>query len=400
MGKEFTPEDAALLDELGVESQAEAGAEHNPAEERIIAGFMEIRDFVRKHGRSPQHGEGRDIFERMHAARLDNICKQPKCRELLESLDDQGLLTNGGQSRPDDADALDDDELLAQLGVEADESDITQLRHVRPTAERQAADVIANRTRCADFSTFKPLFARVQEDIDRGVRRVVPFEGRAGIEQGRFFIVGGQKAYVAEKGELAANNSGFQDARMRVIFDNGTESNLLMRSLQRALHKDEAGRRITDPTDGPLFADEPEDGDRASGTVYVLRSLSDDPQIADKRELLHKIGVTNMPVERRIANARKDPTFLLADVQIVAAYKLYSINRTKLENLIHHVFAPARLDIQILDRFGNPVSPREWFLVPRPAIDEAVERIKDKTITQYTYNPQSASLQKHNPKDG
>ena len=54
----------------------------------------------------------------------------------------------------------------------------------------------------------------------------------------------------------------------------------------------------------------------------------------------------------------------MADVEIVATYELYNINRTKLENLIHRVFDPARLDIEIKDRFGNPVIPREWFLVP------------------------------------
>ena len=165
-----------------------------------------------------------------------------------------------------------------------------------------------------------------------------------------------------------------------------------MRSLQRALHKDEAGRRITDPTAGPLFSDEGEDGDLASGTIYVLRSKSDDPAIAGSRDVLHKIGVTGGDVETRIADAKNHATFLLADVEIVATYKLSNINRTKLENLIHRIFDPARLDIAIKDRFGNPVIPREWFLVPRFVIDEAVEKIKDGTITAFVYDPKGARL--------
>ena len=169
---------------------------------------------------------------------------------------------------------------------------------------------------------------------------------------------------------------------------------MLMRSLQRSLHKDEAGRRITDPTAGPLFADQTIDGDEASGTIYVLRSKSDLPIVAENRDVLHKIGVTSGKVERRIANAKLDATFLLADVEIVATYELYNINRSKLENLIHRIFEPARLDIQIKDRFGNPVVPREWFLVPLFAIDEAVEKIKEGTITGYRYDPGSASLQR------
>jgi len=217
---------------------------------------------------------------------------------------------------------------------------------------------------------------------------------KAEIEKGRFFIVGGQKAYVADKGETTITDQGRTDARLRVIFDNGTESNMLMRSLQRALNKDEAGRRITEPTAGPLFSDQTIDGDEASGTIYVLRSKADHPLVAENRELVHKIGVTNMSVEKRIAGAHLQPTFLMANVEIVATYELYNINRTKLENLIHRIFEPARLEIEIMDRFGRPVVPREWFLVPLFVIKEAVERIKDGTISGYRYDPDSAALQR------
>lgn len=151
-------------------------------------------------------------------------------------------------------------------------------------------------------------------------------------------------------------------------------------------------RRISEPTAGPLFAGESEDGDLESGTIYVLRSKSDNPVIAAHRDVLHKIGVTGGNVEARIANAQLDPTFLMADVEIVVTYKLSNINRTKLENLIHRIFDPARLEIEIKDRFGLPIIPREWFLLPVFVIDEAVERIKDGSITDYIYDPQTASL--------
>ncbi len=143
---------------------------------------------------------------------------------------------------------------------------------------------------------------------------------------------------------------------------------------------------------GPLFADHSEEGDEASGIVYVLRSKADHPIVAAHREVLHKIGVTGGDVARRIGNARFDPTFLMADVEVVATYKLFNINRSRLENLIHRIFGAARVDIEIKDRFGLPVIPREWFLVPLFVIDEAMEKIKDGTITGYTYNPQTASL--------
>jgi hypothetical protein len=232
----------------------------------------------------------------------------------------------------------------------------------------------------------------VKQEIAEGTRQTRPFELKAEIRPGAWFIVGGQMTYVADMGEIFSNAQGRTDARLRVIFDNGTQSNLLMRSLQRALHKDEAGRRITYPAAGPLFTGEVEDDDLPSGTIYVLRSKSTDPQIAASRDVLHKIGVTGGKIETRIASAKVDPTFLLADVEVVATYKLSNINRTKLENLIHRIFDPARLNIEIKDRFGNPVIPREWFLVPLFVINEAVERIKDGTITEFNYDPKAARL--------
>lgn len=199
-------------------------------------------------------------------------------------------------------------------------------------------------------------------------------------------------AYVAEMGELIKAPNGDTDARLRVIYSNGTESNLLMRSLQRALYKDEAGRRITDPNIGPLFGDTLEEDDIESGTIYVLRSLSDHPFVAEHRELIHKIGVTGGKVESRIANASHDATYLLADVEVIATYKLAGINRVKLEAVIHRIFSPAQIELTIQDRFGYPVSPREWFLVPLSIIDEAVGRIRDGSIAGVVYDPQKAQL--------
>ena len=388
----FTDEDEALLGELGVEVEAKKKKSLTPREERIIAGFEDIQRFYEEHGRVPHHGEENDIFERMYAVRLDRLRQLEECRSLIEPLDNQGLLADAPVTSGQDGAEIDDDALLEELGVEAETADITELKHVRSHAEKRAAEEIANRQRCEDFDKFKLLFDQVQDELDQGLRTTRPFERKAEIAPGRFFIVGGQKAYVAEMDESFLTAQGMTDARLRVIFDNGTESNMLMRSLQRALHKDEAGRRITDSSAGPLFADQTADGDEASGTIYVLRSNSDLPVVKDHRDVLHKIGVTSGKVERRIANAKTDPTFLLSEVEIVATYELYNINRTKLENLIHRIFDRARLDIEISDRFGNPVVPREWFLAPFAAVDEAVERIKDGSIKDYVYDPQQARL--------
>jgi hypothetical protein len=392
VANKFTDQDDALLEELGVEVEAKKETGRTAREERVIAGFEEILRFVDQHGHAPQHGEGHDIFERLYAVRLDRFRVLADCRAMLGPLDRQGLLAGAAPAPVAAADDLDDDALLAELGVDTAKGDIAELRHVRSAADKRAAEEIANRTKCEDFDQFKPLFVQVKIDIDTGIRETRPFQTMAEIKKGEFFIVGGQIAYVAEVGSEFISQYDRRDSRLRVIYDNGTESDVLLRSLQRALHRDEAGRRITDPVAGPLFAEEAEDGDLASGTIYVLRSKSDNPVVAANRDVLHKIGVTGGKVETRIANATLDPTFLMADVEIVVTYKLSNINRTKLENLIHRIFDPARLDIEIKDRFGNPITPREWFLVPVFVIDEAVERIKDGTITNYRYDPKTASL--------
>ncbi len=205
-------------------------------------------------------------------------------------------------------------------------------------------------------------------------------------------ILSGQLAYVAEVGETIKAPNGESDARLRLIYANGTESNLLRRSLQRALYKDDTGRRLTDTDMGPLFGDSPEPDDIESGTIYVLRSQSTHPFVTEHRELIHKIGVTGGKVETRIAAAAKDATYLLADVEIVATYKLHNLNRTRMENIFHRLFGSAQIEVTIDDRFGNPVKPREWFLVPLHVIDEAVARILDGSIVDMVYDPTTAQL--------
>jgi hypothetical protein len=386
-----------LRSELDEFAQPEKKGGRSAREERIIAGFEEIQRFVEKNGHSPRHGEGGDIFERLYAVRLDRLLTLEDCRSLLLPLDHQGLLTAKPLISAAPADSMNEDELLAELEGAAGSSDITRLRHVRTSAEKREAEEIASREKCLDFEIFKPLFEQIQADLESGRRTTRPFVKDAGflkadIQAGQFFILGGQTTYVAEVGEPIKAPNGETDARLRVIYSNATESDLLLRSLQRALYKDEAGRRITEPSAGPLFDDQTNESDQASGTIYVLRSKSDHPVVLENRAILHKIGVTGGSVERRIANARLDPTYLMADVEIVATYELYNINRAKLETLIHKVFGAARLNVEIMDRLGRPIVPKEWFLVPLFAVDEAVNRIKDGTITGYAYDPKTAKL--------
>jgi hypothetical protein len=384
------------LDELRAEldefAQPEKKSGRSPREERVIAGFEEIQRFVEQHGRTPQHGEDNDIFERLYAIRLDRLRALEEYHALLVPLDHQGILSQAEVAQNEPVELMDDDELLAELEGVSGSTDITELRHVRSSAEKKAAEEIANREKCEDFDRFQSLFKQVESELKAGVRIARPFGRDASIAAGNFFILGGQLVYVATKGDDFQTPNGHLDARLRVIYANGTESNLLLRSLQRALYKDEAGRRLTDPDAGPIFSDTFENEDIESGTIYVLRSQSNHPFVAEHRELIHKIGVTGGKVETRIANATQDATYLLADVEVIASYKLAGINRTKLERLFHRIFAPAQINLTIHDRFGHPVQPREWFLVPLHVIDEAVQRIRNGSITDMIYDPKTASL--------
>jgi len=388
-------DDIELLGALGVESEPVATGGRTAKEQRIIAGFEEIERFVEEHGRPPQHGESRDIFERLYAVRLDCIRASAECRGILDGLDSRGILGaeiyTGGDWKVKEAPA--DEALLAALGVPPTPTDdVTTLVHVRPREEIKAAEEIAQRNACRDFQVFQPILKQIQSDLESGARRTLPYRDNADTKKGDLFILDGQKVIVAEMGEPFVSDYGRPDRRLRLVYDNGTESDLLLRSLQRALNKDKASRRITEPDMGPLFSNEEGADDLPTGYVYVLRSKSDDPFIAKNRSVIHKIGVTGGDVKSRIANAKKDPTYLLADVEIVANYKLSNIDRKRLETLLHKFFGGVRLDVELKDRFGGNVEPREWFLVPLPVIEEVIRRLMDGTIDNCRYDLEKAQI--------
>lgn len=391
----FSEEDDDLLAELGVEVEKKNIGKRTPEEERIIAGFVEIQRFVEENGQTPTHGEGKDIFERIYAVRLERISWQPECRKLVEEMDHQGILLLP-QDEADPANELDDDELLEALGVEtkSDES-LQTLKHVRPRAEIKAAEEIAGRDPCKDFDQFKPLFDQVKNDIKSDLRRIIRCENKSVVNIGDFFVLQGQTTYVASEDNLFINAEGREDRRLRLIFNNGTESNMLRRSFQKRLWEDDLARRITPRDAGPLFSNQAGDDDLESGTLYVLRSESTHPEITKNRELIHKVGFTTGSVKQRVADAENQATYLLAKVEIVATYKLYNINANRLEKLIHRFFDAAKLDIEIDDRFGKPFKPREWFLVPLSVIEEAMNRLQDGTIVDHIYDPAEAMIVKN-----
>ncbi|EMK0756522.1 GIY-YIG nuclease family protein [Providencia rettgeri] len=391
--------DDDLLSELGINLAPVKQVTYTAKEERIISGFEEIIQFYEINQRIPSSSNNADIFERLYAVRLDQLRKLPEAVCLLENFDQYNLL-NSITSEPSDISELEDDDLLSELGIEIeDEHNILILNNVRSSDERKEAELIGKQKVCEDFAVFKPLFEQIQKDLDTGTRYTKRYGKNNVLEKNDWFILNGQLVYIAEITEYFEMSDGHLDARTRLIYSNGTESNILMRSLTKSLYKDETGRRvlITNNT-GTLSIEENLPNQEKvleikSGTIYVLRSLSSNPFILGNKQVIHKIGVTTGKVNQRITEARKDPTYLLADVELVATYSLpKNIVPQKLEKLIHKVLKSAQLDIVIEDRFGNPVKPKEWFLVSLNIINDIIDHIKNGSIETVYYDAGKAQL--------
>ena len=347
-------------------------------EQRVLDTFAEINQFIDRHKRTPGDTEKPSVSERGLRMKLNGLLNDAASRHLLIPHDRYGLFPAEPASAPQTLEDIFEDELLS-----TQQDAIFDLIHVKPPVAKP--DEVAERQPCAEFDRFKPLFDACVREMAEGQRKAIPFANEQEIGAGEFFILNGILVYVAEVGETHIRN-GKKNARLRLIFDNGTEGNNLLRSLATELYKDPNGRRVTTPDAGPLFDAKPQDGDMATGMIYVVKSLSSDPEIAKLDGLLHKIGFTSGKMEVRIQNATDDPTFLMAAVHPVATYTLYNIDRVKLEHLLHGFFGDARLDIEITDRFGKKIRPREWFLILPSVISEAVSRLQNGTIVKCRFD--------------
>lgn len=363
------------------------------SEDSGLVGLRQVSAFFERQGRLPDQ-DSSDHEEMRLGTIWAKVSTVPSTAMLAE--DRLGLLSKSEPERVRSwrDDPLDDeipdslDDLMA-----GDALDVTPgfntLRHVTPAAERFVPDHRAEFSPCRDFARFEALFEDMQRALDAGEREATLIEARAVIEpiEGDFFIRSGLLAYIAEKSEMSARG-GSRDHRLRVIFSNGTESDPLMSSFRKSLNDDKTARVIQRPSLGPLDPEWQSDRLELSGTIYVARSLSADPAIAAERNILHKIGVTSQDVARRVADARNDPTFLLAPVEIIATFELKNLARSKVENLLHRFFAPARpAELFIIDRFGKRVRPQEWFYVLPQHVSEAAALIKAGTLHFYRYDP-------------
>lgn len=346
-------------------------------DERLVESFYEIAEFYRQQGREPDNDLA-NMQEAKLAMRLSNLRKDSEKAKAVMDLDEFGLLVPVKQPESID-DILNGDDL--NLLSNSEEDSIFTLRNVPQNIE--APDYVAQRQPCKDFGRFEPLFKLCHVDLQSGKRILRPFVNEQQIQAGEFFILRGVMVYVADVGEKEKKNKKV-NARLRCIFENGTEGDLLLRSLARNLYKD--GRRITEHEDRLMDdLNNITDEDGQTGFIYILRSLSADPQITSLKDL-YKIGFSTVPVKERVKNAEDDPTYLMAKVHILETFECYNLNPQKLELLLHRFFGKVCLDADVFDREGKRYTPREWFMAPLPVIEEAIELIISGKIVDYVYD--------------
>ncbi len=378
---------------------------------RIEEGrFEEINAFIDQNGRKP-NSEG-DLSEKGLARRLASFRASKELCEALQAMDRHSLLgCNLGQadddfelvSLPEEAvSEIDIDHSATSLedilnsstfaSINGGDSSIFEMSHVKPVDERNGPDEIAQRKTCTDFYQFESLFRDTLKQIQDGTVDVIPFSREYQVEEGDMFIYSGSVVLVEEIGEYQEDEGGRYNPRLRVIYENGTESNLLLRSLSRGLYKDPHGRRIVRDADSVIDKfNNVSHKDKRAGQIYFVTSLSDNPALKAVPNLL-KIGYTEQTVEDRTRNTEKDTTFLEAPVRILGAFDCYNLNPHKFETLVHGVLHAQRLQMTLTGKDGKSYHPKEWFSVDLETAKQVVQRIIDGSIVNYRMNNTTGKL--------
>jgi len=357
------------------------------ADERLIESFEEINKFIDDNGRLPSASLA-NVIEYQLFSRLNGIRADKEKVQSLIYLDRHNLLQKEVKEIKSIKDVFDDDD-FGLLNNNAE--DIFTLKHI--PKETTMPDYIARRSVCKDFSNFEKLFVDCQQDIREGKRNLSPFKNEQEIHKGLFFVLKGVLLYVAEVGEREIVKDKL-NARLRCIFENGTESDMLLRSLAAELYKD--GRRVSQHFDKLLNGlSNISEEDKETGFIYILKSLSKEPKI-QLIDNLYKIGFSKIPVEERIKNAEKEPTYLMAPVQIISVFKCFNLNPQKLEQLLHQFFGKACLNIDIFDNTGKRHMPREWFVAPLEIIQQSIELLLNGEIIDYNFDLQKQEIVKKN----
>lgn len=384
----FDDDDFGLLD-----SKAKTSAVKTD-EERLIDSFEEINSFFDKNKREPNKSS---MSEYGLMAKLKNFRENEAQKKILKPFDRYNLLGYVELEKATIDDILNEDDELGLLDSDKD-LDIFKFKHTPKPEERADADFVAQRKpiKEKEFEKYEAMFLKVHKEIKEGKRKIKLFKNiEKNLHVGDFYLMDGILLYLesanlkTEEKELDSGNRVRTEGRTRTIFENGTYSNMLFRSLGKQIQKN--GKLITntyEKIEQDLFVNTGlvKEEDVQSGWIYVLKSKSSSTQIANIKDL-YKVGFARNSVDERIKNAKNEATYLFADVQKIATYKVYNRNADKLEGLLHRFFAKACLDIDLFNEKGQRLNPREWFVVPFEVIEETIQLILNENIVNYEYDP-------------
>lgn len=363
---------------------SEKPIERSSSEDRLIESFEEINQFYEENNREPKLGT--DIAEFMLASRLQGIRNNPSKVKTLLPFDFHNLLKCDESKSITVEDILGDDPM--NLLVSDGDDSIFNIKHVK-TVNRIRPDYVSRRKKCVNFEDYEGLFQTVHDELKDGRRKLIEFK-EENLKEGKFFVLRGILLFL-EKSDPKESTFEFEsgtrvraEGRTRCIFDNGTESTMLYRSLYKALLQDGFG---VSEYQEKVSEREIEDDDKQNGYIYVLSSLSTNPQISAIDDL-YKIGCCSGAVSDRIKNASLEPTYLLSDVKIILTARCYNINVFQLEGAIHDFFSKSNVSFEVVDKSGNIHHPKEWFIAPLSIIEETINLIVNDDITKYEYNPE------------
>ena len=379
------------------------------ADERLIASFEEINKFVENKGVEPKPNllniSEYQLYSRLKSLREDTVkvaqLKEYDIYNLLPPLDiDQISEGTAEYAKPKEISSIDD--LLGDdsLGIlDTDTEGLFEFKHTPKDYERAQADFVARRKPSKDFDKYEHLFIEVQKDLAAGKRKLIDFK-EGNLKEGGFYVHNGilmflERADISQEEQVYTSGSRVRvDGRTKCVFENGTESNMLYRSLAKILYTN--GRVVTENIDkvNEGFTEQfgaITDEDEEAGYIYVLKSKSQDEKISSIKNL-YKIGYSKIEVEERTKNAEKEPTYLMAPVSIIGVWKCFNMNPQKLEQLLHNFFGNSCLNVDVFDDKGRRHTPQEWFIAPLEVIEQAIELIINRKIINYKFDAENMSI--------
>jgi len=389
----FNDDDFGLLDSKAKSSNVKS------EEDRLIDTFEEINSFYDKNKREPSTTS---MSEYGLLAKLKNFRQNEDQKIILKPFDRHNLLGYVEIEKTTLDDVLNEIDDLDILDTE-DELSIFKFNHTPKPEERAETDFVARRKALSEkeFAPYEAMFHKVNKELKEGKRKLLEFKDvEKHLKEGYFYIADGVMLFLEKvtferyNDRLSKNTTRRKDGRTRIIFENGTGSNMYYRSLGKAIYNN--GKMISNTNENSVnefYTNTKllENEDINTGWIYVLKTKSTKPELSAIKNL-HKIGFASTSVDERIKNAKNEATYLFADVQKVATYKCYNRNADKLENLLHRFFANACLNIDLFDNKGQRLSPREWFVVPFEVIEEAINLILNENIVNYEYDTRNKKI--------